>query len=215
MGRLTVWGASYSVFSRMVQLALLEKDRPFEWIERDVFDAPEDRAEQATRHPWAKVPAIGHDGVTIYETRACLAYLEAPEFGPPMMPEGALARARAEQVYSIAASYAYPVMVWDVFVEMVGRPAEGLAPDTDRVARGLAASETVMDALEEIVAEGHVLDGARASLADVALAPMMAYFTCVGPARLLLAGRPRLRAWWHSWRERPSMMATRSPLEDA
>jgi glutathione S-transferase len=216
MAPVRVWGARYSVFSRMLELALREKDHPYEWHERDVFDSAADRADQESRHPWGKVPAMEHGGIALYETRACLAYLEQPEFGAVRLePEAPRARARAEQVFSIAASYAYPAMVWEVFVEAVGRRAEGLEPDPERVAHGLGRAERVLDAVEPLVGADGVLDGARPTLADIALGPVFAYFTCVGPARLLLAGRPALRDWWHGWRERPSMQATRSPLEDA
>jgi len=216
MAAIEVWGARYSVFSRILQLALIEKDLAFEWHERDVFDSDDERADQAARHPWAKVPVMAHGGVTLYETRACLAYLEAPEFGPVRFePAAPLARARAEQVYSIATGYAYADMVWGVFVEMVGKPAEGLDTDPDAIRAALARSEVVLDALEALVGEAGVLDGETPTIADLALAPVMAYFTKVGPARLMMAGRPKLNGWWKGWRERESMLETRSPLEDA
>jgi len=215
MARIRVWGANYSVFSRMLQLALIEKDLPFEWIERDVFEDMEARAEQQSRHPFAKVPAMAHGDFMLYETRACLAYLEAPEFGPRrFVPDAPRARARTEQVFAIAANYAYETMVWGVFVELIGRPAEGHKVDPEAARAGLAAAERVLDALDPLVGSEGVLDGETPTIADLALAPIFAYFTAAGPSRLLLAGRPALSAWWKGWRERDSMIQTRSPLED-
>lgn len=202
----TVWGASYSVYSRILRLALLEKGIEHDWVEIDVFDSPADRAAQATRHPWAKMPAMADEGQMFYETGACLAWLEQPRFGPARLwPEDPLERARAFQVASIVDAYAYPSMVWQVFVPL----ERGASEDDASVADGLAASETALDALEDLATGGPALIGSAPSIADCYLAPVVAYFAATDPGGRALARRARLSGWWREWKERPAMQATR------
>jgi len=210
MARLTVWGASYSVYSRILRLALIEKSVGFKWVETDVFDDPAARAAQAVRHPWAKIPAMADGEFRIYETRACLAYLEAGGFGSErLIPAEPRARARAEQVAGIVDAYAYPAMVWQVYVPWARAPTAAGRPDRVVLAEGLARAETVLDALEALMGETGILDGATPTLADVTLAPVIAYFAAVPEGGSALALHPKLCTWWAAWRLRPSMQATR------
>lgn len=211
---LKIWGANYSVYSRVLQLALYEKDIPFDWVETDVFDDEYARAGQEKRHPWAKIPVLEDGDFQLYETRACLAYLEQPRFGTlALVPPDPRAKARAEQVSGIVDAYGYRAMVWDVFVELMQMPKQGQVPDPDIVARGIAESERVLDAIEPLVGQEGILNGVTPSYGDLYLGPVMAYFTSTGPGRAALARRPHVESWWRAWQDRPSMMATRSPLE--
>lgn len=215
---LTVWGASYSVYSRVVRLALIEKGLAHDWQEVDVFGDAEAQAAQRARHPFGKVPVLDHDGFMLYETGPILRYLEAPVFGAAaLLPAEPRARARAEQIAGICDAYAYRAMVWDVWVELVSKPRDAEAPDMARVQDGLAEARIILGAISALAGNGpaEALVGGRVSHADIFLAPVMDYFASVPPARALLAGFPRLNAWWEAWEFRPSMRATPSPLVDA
>lgn len=208
---LTVYGASYSVYSRILRLALAEKGVAHRWIETDVFGA--DRAAQTARHPFGKIPSLDHDGFALYETGACLRYLDDPAFGPLLLiPGDPRKRARADQIACIVDSYGYRAMVWDTYVEL-RKPSEGKAADPAVVGRGLAVSATVLDTIAGLADGGDMLIGGAPSHADLFLAPVMAYFTVTGPGREMLAERPGLAAWWTAWQDRPSMAATRYPRE--
>jgi len=208
---LTVSGASYSVYSRIVRLALIEKGVAHAWVETDVFGP--DRSAQTARHPFGKIPSLDHDGFGLYETGACLRYLEQPAFGPvQLMPADPRQRARADQIAGIVDAYGYRAMVWDTYVEL-RKPSEGKATDPAVVERGLAVSATVLDAIAGLAEGGDMLIGGAPSHADLFLAPVMAYFTVTGPGRAMLAERPSLAAWWAAWQDRPSMAATRYPRE--
>jgi len=209
---LRVYGATYSVYSRVLRLALAEKDVGHEWIETDIFGA--DREAQTARHPLGKIPSIDHDGFTLYETGACLRYLEQPCFGPVrLVPNDPGLRARADQIAGIVDAYGYRAMAWDTYVEL-RKPSEGKETDPATVERGLAVAAKVLDAIGQLTAGGPVLVGAAPSHADLYLGPVLAYFTVTEPGRAMVAERPRLAAWWSAWRVRPSMRATRYPRED-
>ncbi len=212
---LTVWGATYSVYSRVLRLALLEKGIAHDWVEVDVFGDAADQAAQHARHPFGKIPTLDHDGFALYETGPCLRYLEGAFDGPALLPADPRTRARAEQIAAIADNYGYSAMVWGLFVEMISKPRDAEEPDQEVVREAFAQARIILDTIEALSGDGpdEALAGDAVSHADLFLAPVMAYFVCVPPARAMLTGYPKLSRWWQAWAERPSMTATRSPLE--
>lgn len=89
-----------------------------------------------------------------------------------------------------------------------------MTPDPEKLASGLAASERALGALEDIAREGLQLNSADLSLADLHLAPMMAYFTMAPEGAALLEHYPALGGWWRLMRSRASLVAT-DPLTGA
>lgn len=209
---LTVYGARYSVYSRI--LALTERGDAYRWVETDVFDTPADREAQGARHPFGKIPSIDHDGFTLYETAACLRDAESGALGPAKLtPDTPKARARTDQIIALLDVYGYRAMVWDVFVQNVWTPEA--ERDAAAIERGLTQSDTVLAKIERLGdwTEKDAMIGAPVSLGDVFLAPMIAYFTRAPAGADALTRRPRLSAWWAAWSSRPSMVATRYPIE--
>ena len=209
-----VYGAAYSVYVRIVRLALAEKGVPCRLCEVDIFAEGGPPPDYHARHPFGRIPAFEHDGFRLYETGAIARYIDEAFPGPTLTPADAKARARANQVMSIVDNYAYPAMVWGVFVEGVRAPVQGKTGDAAKIAGALKKSGTCLDALEAIAdPDGAALLGGDISLADLYLAPVMRYFTLHPDAAALLAKRRNLLRWWGWMQTRPSMAATRSPIE--
>jgi glutathione S-transferase len=214
MGEPIVFGAPYSVYVRIVRLALAEKGVAYRLEEVDIFAEGGPPAGYLERQPFKRIPAFEHDGFRLYETGAIARYIDEAFDGPALMPRAAKDRARANQVIGIVDNYAYPAMVWGIFVECVRAPLQGRTSDKAKAADALAKSATCLDALEAIAAaQGPSLLGSDITLADLYLAPVMRYFTMAGEGARLLAERSRLAAWWAWMQRRPSMAATRSPME--
>jgi glutathione S-transferase len=57
------------------------------------------------------------------------------------------------------------------------------------------------------------LTGPTLTLADLHAAPMFAYFRLADEGAKLMADHASLQRWWQAIAARPSMTATRSPLE--
>jgi glutathione S-transferase len=209
-----LFGAAYSVYVRIARLALAEKGVACRLVEIDIFADGGPPADYAARQPFGRIPAFEHDGFRLYETGAITRYIDEAFAGPLLMPTAAKDRARANQVMSIVDNYAYPAMVWGVFVEAVRAPVQGRTGDPGKIAEALGKSQTCLDALEAIAEPGDgALLGGSISLADLYMAPVMRYFTMAPEGAALLARRPRLAGWWGWMKDRPSMAATRSPME--
>ncbi len=209
-----LFGAAYSVYVRIARLALVEKGVAYRFSEVDIFADGGAPADYTERHPFRRIPAFEHDGFRLYETGAIARYIDDAFAGPALLPTDAKERARANQVISIVDNYAYPAMVWGIFVECIRAPLQGRAGDAEKIADALGKSAVCLDALEEIAdPDGPALLSRDICLADLYLAPVMRYFTMAPDGAALLSERPRLARWWAWMQHRPSMAATRSPME--
>ncbi|HEX9857746.1 MAG TPA: glutathione S-transferase family protein [Paracoccaceae bacterium] len=203
----TLTGYRYSVYTRIVRLALIEKQVDHAYREVDPFTDPPPAALLAL-HPFGRVPVLTHEGFVIYETSAILRYIDAAFSGFPLVPQDPRALGRMEQVIAIADSYAYWPLVRQVFAHRIFRPFLGSAPDETEIAAGLAAAPTVLQALEAIAAEGLQLSGKTLSLADLHLAPMIGCLALTPEGAALLAACPALHRWWQVIHRRGSYTAT-------
>jgi glutathione S-transferase len=209
----TLYGAAYSVYTRIARLALLEKGVVFHFEAVDIFaDGVADLHRR--RHPFARIPTFEHDGFALYETAAICRYVDEGFAGPALQPATAHARARVAQLVGLLDSYGYRAMVWDVFVERVRRPLRGETTDETKIAAGLATAQTCLAAVAGLMGASPYLAGDSLSLADLHAAPMIAYFRAAPEGAAALARHPSLSAWWESMRVRASLLATPSPLID-
>jgi glutathione S-transferase len=208
-----LYGAPYSVYVRSARLALEEKGVGYELVPVDIFAAGGPPAEHLARHPFGRIPAFEHDGFTLYETGAIARYVDEAFEGPPLQPTDVRRRARMNQAIGILDSYAYRTLVWDIFVERVRAPANGRASDEAKIAEALPRARTCLEALAAIVGDGPWLAGPALTLADLHALPMVTYFAMATEGRRLLDGCAAMSRWLERMRARPSVAATRSPLE--
>jgi glutathione S-transferase len=198
---------------RIARLALVEKGVAYRLEEVDIFAEGGPPADYLARHPFGRIPAFEHDGFRLYESGAITRYVDEAFPGPALQPAAPKARARVNQAISILDSYAYRTLVWDIYVERMRAAENGRVSDEARIAAALPRAETCLGALEALMAEGPWLAGAALSLADLHAAPIFAYAVLAPEGRDLLARHDPLRRWWEGMARRPSMGATRSPLE--
>ncbi|OAB58172.1 hypothetical protein AY599_03340 [Leptolyngbya valderiana BDU 20041] len=200
-----LYGADYSVYTRIARLACAEKAIAHDFETVDIFakSAPPP-ADYAALHPFGKIPALRHGDFALYETQAIVRYLDAAFPGPRLTPEEPRGAARMAQVMGVADSYAYPRLVWGILV--AEREGPGVAPEA------LDAARTCLAALDALFERPFFL-GDRPSLADLQVAPMLVYLALAPSGPALLEPHPRLRTWLAAMRARDSLRATRYPAE--
>lgn len=203
---LTLYGFKYSVYVRIAQLALAEKQLSADYVEVNPFGPLPDG--YLERHPFGRVPALDHDGFRLFETSAMTRYIDEAFPGPNLQPQTAKARARMTQIISIVDNYLYWPLVRQVFSHAVFRPSLGEPSDPQQIAEGMAAAPRILGALEKIAAEGAVLT-ATPNLAAIHLAPMLDYFLMAPGAAALLGETPTLDRWWQEFSTKPNLSATR------
>ena len=206
-------GYQYSVYVRIARMALAEKRIAYEQAEVNPF-APEVPSDYLAMHPFRRVPVLVHDDFVLYETGAITRYLDETFAGPRLQPTAPRERARMTQIISIADAYAYWPMVRQVFAHSVFRPRIGEPADAAEIHSGLEGSARALGAIEALAADDGFLVGRQLSLADLHLAPMIAYFSAAPEAHEAVARYPKLLAWWQAVKQRESLGATDPELPE-
>jgi len=192
---------------RIARLALAEKGVAYERVEVNPF-APDVPSAYLAMHPFRRVPVLVHGDFVLYETGAITRYVDETFPGARLQPEAPRERARMTQIISIVDAYAYWPMVRQVFSHAVFRPRVGEPVDPAEIGRGLEGSARALGALEALAAAGAFLVGGQLSLADLHLAPMLAYFVTAPEGRQLLPEYPKLSGWWQAMQQRQSVATT-------
>src|SRR3979409_1098535 len=199
---LVLHGYRYSVYVRIVRLALAEKGVAYDRVEVNPF-APDVPAAYLALHPFGRLPTPAHADFPLHDT------------GPALQPSAPRALGRMDQIIGVVDSYGYWPLVRQVFSHRVFRPAIGQPADEAEIERGLAGATKVLAALEALAAPDAFLVGPALSLADLHLGAMIAYFAAAPEGAALLRNHPRLAAWWVRLSRRPSFAATDPGLPNA
>ena len=200
-------GYRFSVYNRIARVTLHEKGILYETEELAPF-AECVPAHYMQRQPFGRVPVLSHGMFDVYETAAIGRYVDAAFDGPRLVPLDVQSLTRLAQTVSIIDSYGYRPMVRQVFAHRVFRPAVGEASDETEIGDGLEESRTVLQALEALAAEAHVLDKQTFTLADCHLAPVIAYFVQAPEGKGALSEYSALSEWWEWASLRASILET-------
>lgn len=203
-----VLGADYSVYVRIVRLALEQKGVDYELVPVDVFAPGGPPAWYLQNHPFGRIPAFEHGDFRLFEADAITRYVDEAFDCPSLQPSEPRARARMNQIIGMLDAYAYRALVWDVYVERVSRPKRGEAPDQARISNGLQMAATCLATLAQLKASGSWLLGQQLTLADLHAAPMFAYFSRAPEGRDLIAQHPSIDQWWNGVGGLASFVAT-------
>ena len=208
-----VYGPNYSTYTRSARLVLEEKGVPYRLEEVDMMQGQTNSPEHLKRQPFARVPAFEHDGFGLYETAAVERYVDESFPGPKLQPDDAKRRARMTQIVSVIDSYGYGALIGKCVWQRIVLPLLGQKTDEAVITEAMPRIECSMEALESLAdASGPYLCGPAISLADIHLAPVMAYFSQTPEGKSLLAKSPKLARWWQGMSARPSMAKTQPQL---
>jgi glutathione S-transferase len=139
---------------------------------------------------------LRHGNFTLYETAAINRYVDEAFDGPPLQPADVKHRARMIQIMSMADSYGYRPLVWDIYVERISNPKEGKPSDEARIAAAIPKARIYLGALEDLIGDLNFLADASPTLADFHTTPVIDYFVQAPEGRALLNEYPRIAAWW-------------------
>jgi glutathione S-transferase len=192
----TLIGAAYSVYVRSARMALESKGVAYTLEPLDIF-SPADNTEAYRRlHPFGRIPVLRHGDLTLYETAAINRYVDEAFDGPPLQPSDVRRRARMMQIMSMADSYGYRPLVWDIYVERVSRPKEGKPSDEAKIAAAIPKARTYLDALESLIGDLAFLADASPTLADFHTLPVIDYFVQAPEGEAMLKDFPLVETWW-------------------
>ena len=203
MHDLIVYGIAPSTFVRSARLILEEKARPYH-LEPVDFTAPDYRS----LHPWAKIPSLRHGDLVLYETSAILHYADEAFDGPSFSPDSAQDRARMEQWNQRHQCLHGSDHDRSYIIERFAPAAFRRPSDEDLIAATLPEIDRQLGIVEDALVKQAFLAGARVSLADLLLAPILAYLNRLPESAPMVADRPKVSGWLEAMEARPSMQAT-------
>jgi|DewCreStandDraft_4_1066084.scaffolds.fasta_scaffold00029_267 glutathione S-transferase len=204
----TIYGPGYSTYVRTVRMVLEEKGAPYELVEVDLLKGEHRQPAHLARNPFGTVPAFEQNGFALYESRAIATYLDRILPEPRLTPSEPRAEARMLQIQGIVDSYAYDPMIRVIFIQRAVIGAQGGTVDEAAIAAARPKAELALAEVERLMGGGPFLAGAEPSLADLWLAPVLAYFRMVPEGRAAMAARPGLTAWLGRIEARPSFART-------
>ena len=160
-------------------------------------------------HPWGKMPGLKLGERTLYETSAILHYVEEVYPGPSLMPADPFERAEVEQWISAFNAYLDRAFVRDYVIPYIFPGTPDGKPDRAKIEAALPAIRKGLSVLETGYGPRDYLVGDKLSLADLILAPAVAFLGAFPESADLLAGYPNVRRAHATMTARPSFAATK------
>ena len=196
-----------SPFGRAVLTTLQEKGASFRFS--PVMPGTLRSPEHLARHPFGRVPVLEHDGFVIYETQAILRYLDRVLPSPALTPSDPRRAARMDQVMNVNDWYLFQgVGNVIVFQRVVGPRVMGLKPDEAAIEAAMPKARAVFAELARLLGDKPFFAGDALSLADLLVAPQLAFFTATPEWTELGAPHANLAGWLARIEARPSLKAT-------
>ena len=197
-----------SPFAAKVHFMLEEVSIPFTYHGLNLRD-DKARQELTAVNPFGKVPAIDLNGFKIGESNAILRYLAARFERFDLYPVNLEDRAQVDAVHEFAQNHLARhllALAWNLhWAPKFGMPSDLKAADDAR-----ALVLPMLDRFDRAIAGRAYLAGAQLTLADIGLAPFVAWQNYT---QVSLRDYPNLQAWSDRVLARPSWKRVAADIE--
>ncbi|KAJ7206082.1 glutathione S-transferase-like protein [Mycena pura] len=208
---LKIYGFRASSCTRRVALICKELQVPYEIVQVDLTKGEQRSPAHLVRQPFGLIPAVEDDGFELFESRAICRYLVAKYGKVPgdLVPDHTdiIATAKFEQAVSIENNNFDPT-AGQIMLELVMKPARGLAIDKERAESLISTINSKLDAYETILSKQKYLAGDSVTIADLFHLPWA--YGIVEKAKLdVISKRPSVARWYEDISSRPSWQAVK------
>lgn len=203
---LTLLGDARSTYTRTARMGLAEKG-----VAVTLQGCSPQSPELLAVNPFGRIPAFRDGDFELYETSAILRYVDESFDGPALLPGTIAERARCEQWISATNAYFYDTMVRRYVLQYVFPRGQGGVPDAGVIAAAVKEMPAQLAVLDRACERSEYLAGAAVSLADLFIAPILAYVELMPEGKALLAAAPHLMRTQAKVRERASFTSTQPP----
>lgn len=163
------------------------------------------------RHPFAKFPAMQDGDFLLYETSAICRYIDEKFDGPPLLPANARDRALTEQWISAIKAYLDESLVRRFILKYAFPRTEDGKPDRAAIDAAIPGVRRALRILDAGYGEDGYLVAGQLTLADLFLAPIIAYLARTPEGPGLLARAPKVQRGMEAMAVRPGFRATMPP----
>ena len=205
---LKIIGLAFSTYTRSVLMTCLEKGVAHTLLEDGLMPTSALRKPaHLKRHPFAKIPVIDHDGFVLYETAAICGYIDDAFDGPALVPSAPDDRGRMRQWMSAINAYIDPQFIRQFVLHHAFPRGEDGKVDQDAIAAALPGVRRGLRILNRAYDETGYLVAGRLTLADILIAPILAYVARTPEGPDLIADAPNVGHALDTLGGRPSFKA--------
>ena len=205
MPDVVILGDPRSTYVRTARLACEEKGIAYE------LKPMGPKSDELTRiSPFGKIPGFQHGDFRLHETLAIVMYLESAFDAPPLLPADAQDRAIAFQWISSANDYFYDAMVRGYILQYAMPSGPDGQPNRTLIDAAMPRIRHQLAVLDHAFGNARWLAGTELSLADLFVAPMLAYLPLLPED--LPADHPNVSRFLDDMAKRPSWEKTVPPL---
>jgi glutathione S-transferase len=206
MSEFILYGVPESPYVRSAALGLEEKGATFRICALRPFES---RSPTYLKlHPFGRVPALGHGDFELYETQAILRYLDRIISEPSLTPRDPRAEARMNQLCGITDWYVMPYITMGIAFERLIAPMLGIPVNEAKINSSIPRAKICVTEIARLLGDQPFLTGGRLSIADLLLAPHLAFFVETPESAALMAAHPQLMAWIDRMDSRASVQNT-------
>lgn len=206
MATVTLYGPAYSSYVWSARMICAEKG-----VAADLAPIELGGPDLAALHPFRKVPVLVHGDVTVWETEAIGRYVDRVFDGPALQPADPAALARMDGWLSATVDYLYPSLVKGVVIPRLVVEPSGRPVDPRAIASAAATGNEGLAILDSALSGTPFLAGDTVSLADLVLAPIVAYYRKTPEGASTMTDHPTLGRWFGAMASRPSFAACAPP----
>lgn len=207
MSEVVLYGYPGTINTWIAILTCAEKGVPYS-VEQADLQSPEYREQ---RQPYAKMPAMQHGELKLYETSAIARYIDAAFDGPPLQPTEPQALAKMEQWISVIKSYVYADVVPGLILQyLLPQGADG-KPDREAIEASVPKIHHHLIVLEKGIDAAPYVVGGSLTLADIFVGPLVHYLEFTPEFAGYLGDHPKLSRFIETMRARDTFKATMPP----
>ena len=191
MASVEIFGFAPSTYTRTARMACIEKG-----VAHTLLPLAFGEDSHRALHPFLKMPAMRHGACLLYETLAICDYIDEAFPGSALKPAATADRARMFGWVTAQIDYLYPALI------------HGLVADTPPTETEQAAARTRLEIFDRALTQAAWLVGNGISLADLFLAPMIAFAGQHPVGHNILVGLTGIADWQGRMADRPSFRET-------
>ncbi|GGA19110.1 SRPBCC domain-containing protein [Dyella nitratireducens] len=180
--RISVVGDPRSTYVRSVRMALIEKG-----ISYTLDPQPPHGDIVNALNPFGKIPAFRAGDFVLFESSAILRYIDEAHPGPRLMPDTPAERAKVEQWISSINGYGYDAMIRRFLMQFLFPKGPNGTPNRAVINTAIVDMHKQLTILDRAYGERDFLVGHQLSLADLELAPIIAYLVSHPESKDILA----------------------------
>lgn len=193
-----------STYARRVQIALIEKQLPYEPIVLDLAGGEHRGAAYLKLNPYGRIPTLDDGGFVLYESAAILQYLEVTHPTPPLLPGDVRSRAVVDMHMRLC-DFQMARPTGAIIFPKRFLPKERW--DEKIMTQAKADVEKHLAILEEQLDDRQYLVSDRLTLADICYAPFLHFLPL-----MQITAPSRVAAWAARILARPSATQTIPPI---